>query len=109
MKLMPGYDCKLSRCKVPRKDWPTVPPCDICDKACQLAQDEPKTMSARLRALLAKDGLENRILSALAERAAEGELKAIQYVLEVLGEKPEEPTDPVLRVEFGPGVEDLAK
>lgn len=110
MKLMPGYDCALNRCKVPKKDWPTVPPCDICAKACRLEQEEPQSMAERLRALLGEDGRQEQVLLALVQRAAEGDLKAIQLVLDILGEKPpQEEDDREIRVVFDPGIEESAK
>lgn len=121
MKEMPGYCCSLQRCKVPKRDWLTVPPCDSCEKATDLtamvcddaaflgAQTQGAAMGERLRKLMTDGEWPERILTALCQRAAEGDLKAIQYVLELLGEKPGEDPGPVYRIELGPGVEEMAK
>lgn len=52
-----------------------------------------------------------RIALALVERAEAGDLKAVQLVLAMLGEDPENKAeeDAVYRIEFGPGVEDFCK
>lgn len=52
-----------------------------------------------------------RIALALVERAEAGDLKAVQLVLAMLGEDPENKAeeDAVYRIELGPGVERLCK
>lgn len=61
---------------------------------------------ALVRAMEQEDLLEP-MAAALAHKAAEGDLRAINMVLGVLGENEE--FDPVYRIEFGEGVERLCK
>lgn len=70
-----------------------------------------KPMGERLRALMEEEGLVEPMLRALAQSAGEGNLKATEYVLRLLGEAPAEPggEPPEFRVELGPGVEELAQ
>lgn len=68
-------------------------------------------MGERLRALMERENLVDPMLRGLAQSAGEGNLKAIEYVLRLLGEAPAPPGSEPLgyRIELGPGVEELAK
>lgn len=118
---MPGYCCTRDKCEVPKKDWVRFPPCSACEKAMDVAlavmvdqsmegrEQRPAPMGEQLRALLAEGSVARSILSALCQRATEGDLKAIQLVMDILGEKPPQDDGPEIRIELGPGVEELAK
>lgn len=70
-----------------------------------------KTGSASLREelldLLEQDGCRRQMLLAVVEKAIGGDMKAFEVVREILEEK--KPAGEGLRIELGPGVEELAK
>ena len=57
--------------------------------------------------VMEREDLTETMATALARKAAEGDLRAMGMVLSALGENGE--FDPVYRIELGPGVEDMAK
>lgn len=83
----------------------------------------PKTFAGELRQLLAREDLgqleggdvRQQLLLALIQKAMGGDLKTFQFILNLIGENPSPPEpDPApredaLRVELGPGVEELAQ
>lgn len=54
-----------------------------------------------------------QILLAVVQKALNGDLKTIEFILELIGEQPDEkakgPEDAVFRIELGPGIEEMAK
>lgn len=68
-----------------------------------------KPMGDQLRRLMEDGGHAETMLLALVERAKEGDLKAVQLVLALLGEDPGNERDPVYRLDLGPGVEELCE
>lgn len=69
-----------------------------------------KSMAEELRTVMRKEKAARPMLLALLERAKEGDLKAIQLVLDILGEKAgQDGEEQTFQVVLGPGVEELAK
>lgn len=68
-----------------------------------------KSMADELRAVMRREKAARPMLLALLERAKEGDLKAIQLVLDILGEKSPQDGETAIRIELGPGVEELAE
>ena len=59
------------------------------------------------------DDARQQILLALVQKALNGDLKTVEFILELIGEAPDAKDKSAecegLRVELGPGVEELAK
>ncbi len=80
----------------------------------------PKTIPETLRELLEREDLREleggngrqQIMLAVLKKALSGDLKSVEFILELLGERgdrPEKEEGGAIRIELGPGVEDLAK
>jgi hypothetical protein len=63
-------------------------------------------MQEELRRLLDGEALRAQMLLALQDKLASGDLKTMEFILKQTEEKP---PDSVLRVDLGPGVEEMAK
>lgn len=85
------------------------------------SKKRPETMAEQMRQLLAeKNVLEleggdarAQILMALIEKAMNGDLKTVEFILRLIGETPESGDksagEPTVRIELGPGVREMAE
>lgn len=67
----------------------------------------PVTLREELLDLLDQDGNRRQMLLAVVEKAIGGDMKAFEVIREILEETKK--TEEGLRIELGPGVEELAK
>jgi hypothetical protein len=69
------------------------------------------SMQEEMRRLIEGEDLRSQMLLAIQEKLASGDLKTLEFILKQSEEKPpgKELADGVLRVELGPGVEELAQ
>lgn len=85
------------------------------------SRKRPKSMREELLELLEREDVREleggdarrQILLAVVQKALNGDLKTIEFILELIGERPDEKAkgteDSVFRIELGPGVEEMAK
>ena len=69
---------------------------------------DPVSLKDELLDLLDQDGNRRQMLLAVVEKAIGGDMKAFEVIREILDEK-KTAEDGGLRIELGPGVEELAK
>ncbi len=85
------------------------------------SRKRPKSMREELLELLEREDVREleggdarrQILLAVVQKALNGDLKSVEFILELTGELPDPKARPDgsagLRIELGPGVEELAK